>query len=163
MGISLLATGCAGEACNCPAGGLAAPMCEVCSTAHPGHPGHPYASPEAVSCNHQGRHQFSALAVQVVPARARASQRGFARGRPLRSRRCPRSSFRWCGAMHGPVEVRIDGEIDDLQVTWRPALPAHRRSPSHPRRGQRAASAAAPSPNGLLLSDARVGAARSLS
>ena len=46
--------------------------------------------------------QFSALAVQVVPARDRASQRGLARGRPLRSRRCPRSSFRWGGAMHGP-------------------------------------------------------------
>ena len=38
--------------------------------------------------------QFSALAVQVVPARARAAQLGLGRGRPLRSRRCPRSSFR---------------------------------------------------------------------
>ena len=36
--------------------------------------------------------QFSARAVQIVPARDRASQRGLARGRPLRSRRCRRSS-----------------------------------------------------------------------
>ena len=80
-GISLLATGCADEACNCPAGRAAAPMCEVCSTAHPGHPGHPYASPAAVSCNHQGRPIFSA----GRPGRPGAGSR-------IPARACPRSS-----------------------------------------------------------------------
>ena len=34
------------------------------------------------------------VAGQAVPARARAAQLGLGRGRPLRSRRCPRPSFR---------------------------------------------------------------------
>ena len=57
------------------------PMCEVCSTAHPGHPGHPYASPAAVSCNHQGRPIFSA----GRPGRPGAGSR-------IPARVCPRSS-----------------------------------------------------------------------
>jgi hypothetical protein len=129
---------------NCPAGGSRQrPRCvsgELFQTDHPGRPGHPYASPTAISCNHQGRPLFSG---------GRPGRPGAAWHRPARA--CPRSSPRGAGAALGrpfdersyacSVEVRMKGDIDDPQKhVSRAILSAHRHSPSNSRRRQRDAT-----------------------
>jgi hypothetical protein len=57
---------------------------------------------------------FSAVAGQAVPAQARAAQRGLARSRPLRGHALPEVVLSIVRSYAWSVEVRMEGEIDDL-------------------------------------------------
>lgn len=106
---------------------------ELFSTAHPGHPGHPYASRAAVSCNHQGRPIFSA----GRPGRPGAGWRSPARAclkSSARRRRLPEVVLSIAKSYAWSAEVRMEGDIDHLQISFcgqlyrRTAIKPHRRT-----------------------------------